>query len=404
MVFLPLANILHHKFRSALSALGVGIGVCMLITLLGLSRGSLEEVAERWEVVDADLIVYPAKLTSNITTISGGGLAEGDVRAVRQLTAGGQACVRRIVPIFLHRVRIGDSEHNVVGAAPEDLPALLGGRSIARPGRVFDPDNRFRRWLEGALAGGPDDDVLEITQAQLARHGGLEMVIDTRLARDAGLKLGSKVHAAGHRFDVVGVVPAGGLARAFMPLATAQLLGAGGMGRYTLLFVKLRQGADLRQAIAAIRATGRLSAMALGEYRAMLQQRFGIMYVYVDVVNAVTLVVAFLFILVTLYTTVIQRRREIAILRSMGATRGYILGEVAAESAILTACGTAAGVAMSFGAAAAIEAARPLLTVTITWGWILIAGAAAGAGAAAAAIYPAVAAVRTDVVAALTLE
>ena len=120
--------------------------------------------------------------------------------------------------------------------------------------------------------------------------------------------------------------------------------------------------------------------------------------------NVVTLVVAFLFILVTLYTAVIQRRREIAILRSMGATRRYILWEVAAESAILTACGTGVGVAMSFGAAAAIQAARPLLTVTITWGWILIAAAAAGAGAAVAAIYPAVAAVRTDVVAALTLE
>ncbi len=404
MTYLPLANILHHKLRSALSALGVGIGVCMLITLSGLSRGSLDEVADRWEAVDADLIVYPAQLSSNITTLNGGGLAEGDVQAVRQLAVGGQACVQRVVPVFLHRVRIGDSEHNVVGVAPEDLPALLGGRAILPPGRAFDPDDAFARWLRSELSGGPQDEVLVLSDEELARHGGLEMVVDTRLARDAGLKLGGKVLAAGKSFEVVGVVRAGALARAFMPLATAQLLGAGGTGRYTLLFVKLREGTEPGRAIAAVRAAGGLTAMALGEYRAMLQQRFGVMYVYVDAVNAVTLVVAFLFILLTLYTMVIERRREIAILRSMGATRRFIFGEVVAESMILTACGTAAGVAMSLAAAAGIEALRPLLTVRITPGWVAIAAAAATVGAALAAVYPAVNAMRTDVIEALTLE
>ena len=75
MVPLPIANIMHHKLPSALSALGVAIGVCMLITLSGLARGSLGEVADRWEGVDADIIVYPAQWSDNITTISGGGLS-----------------------------------------------------------------------------------------------------------------------------------------------------------------------------------------------------------------------------------------------------------------------------------------------------------------------------------------
>jgi len=89
MLPLPVANILHHKLGSALSALGVAIGVCMLVTLSGLSRGSLEEVAHRWTGVDADLIVYPARLGDNISTASGGGLTGRDVRLVAGLTAGG---------------------------------------------------------------------------------------------------------------------------------------------------------------------------------------------------------------------------------------------------------------------------------------------------------------------------
>ena len=55
---LPLANILHHKLRSLISAIGIGIAVCMLITLTGLSRGSLFEIAERME---AQMVVLPGQ-------------------------------------------------------------------------------------------------------------------------------------------------------------------------------------------------------------------------------------------------------------------------------------------------------------------------------------------------------
>jgi len=126
--------------------------------------------------------------------------------------------------------------------------------------------------------------------------------------------------------------------------------------------------------------------------------------VYVDAVNAVTLVVAFLFILVTLYTMVIQRTREIAILRSMGAARLYILREVLAESLILTFLGAAAGVGLSLAAAAIIQAALPLLTVTITWEWIATAAVVALVGGTAAAMYPGWCAIRVDVVEALNFE
>ena len=408
VVYLPLANLLHHKLRSALSALGVGIGVCMLITLSGLSRGSLEEVADRWEAVDADLIVYAARWGDNITTISGGGLGNADADLLRALTVAGKNCVERVVPIFLYRISVAGDEHNVVGVAPADLPSVLGGSAIAEPGRRFDPDNAFARWLEGRLTARPVEgeaqQTLEITADQLAEHGGLEIIVDTRLAKAAGKGLGQSLYTAGHHFTVVGVVPEGALARAFMPLATAQWLFAGRMGRHTLMFVKLRPGVRVGAAVEAIGATRHLAAVAVDEYRGMLEERFGIMYLYVDTVNVVTLIVAFLFILVTLYTMVIQRRREIAILRSMGASRRYVLREVVAESMILSACGTVAGVAMSFAAAAGIEALKPLLTVTITWDWLAIAAGAAGLGAAVAAVYPAFCAMRVDVVEALSLE
>ena len=405
MVPLPIANVLHHKLRSALGALGVAIGVCMLVTLSGLSRGSLDEVADRWEAVNADLIVYPAHWLDNITSIDGGGLGEADAAEVSRVTVGPDArpAVQRVIPVFLGRSSIGGQEHTVVGVVPSDLPSLLGRGKILSGGRCFDPDGTFATWLKAKLEA-PGEGVLDIPAEELARRGGLEMVIDTRLADKAKLKVGSEAYAAGHHFTVVGIVPAGALVRAFIPRATACHLFDGRPERYTLLFVKLREGVPPGAVLNRIRATKRLNAITTGEYRGMLESRFGIMYVYVDAVNAVTLVVAFLFILVTLYTMVIQRTREIAILRSMGAARLYILREVLAESLILTFLGAAAGVGLSFAAAGIIQAAEPLLTVAITWGWIVTAAVVALVGGTAAAVYPGWCAIRVDVVEALNFE
>ncbi|MDY7011740.1 MAG: ABC transporter permease [Planctomycetota bacterium] len=402
MVPLPLANILHHKVPSALSALGVAIGVCMLVTLSGLARGSLGEVADRWEAVDADLIVYPSNWSDNITTISGGGMSDKDAVRIKNLVIGNDVAVDYVVPVYLQRISIAGAEHNVVGVRPENLRHLLGEGRITE-GRIFDPDNTCANWLKEKFST-PSDKIIDISEADLSARGGLEMIIDSRLARASGLKVGDKVYSAARNFTIVGIVPAGAMVRAFIPLATAEHLFYGGTGRYTLLMVKLREDVSIGAATEAIRRQKHLKVIALGEYRAMLENRFGVLYIYVDTVNTITLFVAFLFILVTLLTMVIQRRREIAILRSMGATRRFILKEIVTESLMLTVVGAAAGIAISPAAGAAIETVRPLLTVQITARWMLIAAAAAVFGGVVAAIYPAWRAMNVDVAETLSLE
>jgi putative ABC transport system permease protein len=236
-------------------------------------------------------------------------------------------------------------------------------------------------------------------------HDGLELVIDSRLARAGGYRLGQTVETANHRWRIVGIAPAGVMARVFLPRATGQyLFGNGDITRSTLMFVKLTDATDVGPAARAIAATTGQDVVPLTRYRGMLMEKFGIMFTYVDAVNVIALVIAFLFIMVTLYTMVLQRTREIAILKSCGASDAFLLRQVLAESLLLTGAGLAAGVALSFLAAWAIQTLRPLLTVTITWRWVAIAAVAAAAGAVAAGAYPAWRATRVDVGEALTLE
>ena len=406
MAHLPLANLLHHKLRSVLSALGIALAVCMLLTLSGLARGSLYEIADRWDSVDADLIVYPRVWGDNVATLSGAGLSDREADDIRG--EHGQI-LERIVPVFLWRVQIARQYHVVVGVDSDGAHwrPLTAGRPLVA-GRWCDEGGTAAGWLEREMMaeGDENDAPLEagVLERGLAERGGLEMVIDERLAGASGLGLGDTVRTAGHDWTVVGITPKGVLARAFIPRRTAQLLfGAGSIRRSTLMFVKLREGVDRQTAARAV-ANLRREVLFVQQYRGMLEQRFGVMFRYVDMVNALALGIAFLFIMVTLYTMVLQRTREIAILKSCGASNAFIVRQVMTESLLLTGAGLALGVGLAFAAAWGIERLRPLITVTITGEWILIGAAAAVVGAAVSALYPAYRATRVNVSEALTLE
>jgi putative ABC transport system permease protein len=397
MTYLPLANLLHHKLRSILTAAGIGVGICMLLTLSGLTRGSLNEVADRWDAVDADLIVYPPHVGEKLTTLSPG---VSDGYADKILAEDGNI-VRGVVPVFLWPINLAGQDQLAVGVDPDQWQTLTGGRGISQ-GRLFDPNGQFTRWLTTKLLV-PSDEDSNVTPKMLAEHGGLELVIDSRLAAKGHYNIDDEVQASGVAWRIVGIVPQGGMSRVYMPRRAAQnLFGNGTITKSTLMFIKLKTGVNIDAAARQIRAIGQ-EVVPLHEYRQMLQQQWGTMYKYVDIVNAVALINAFLFIMVTLYTMVLQRTREIAILKSFGATGWYIIRGVLAESMIITAAGGIAGLGLSF-LAGWLTAALTLYTVTITWVWILIAVAAAVVGATLSAIYPAWRATRVDMVQSLTLE
>jgi putative ABC transport system permease protein len=407
MACLPLANILHHKLRSLLSALGIACGVCMLVTLSGLARGSLSEVADRWEAVDAELIVYPLGWGENVTTLSGIGISDRYADIIRRRWP---HRVDRVVPVFLWPLKIGGQDQLAAGVDAADFPVLTGGRALAA-GRLFDPEGRFSRWLETTLTAEADTpdapaEPLELdTRAAFAdpEHAGLELVIDSRLAEKARLSVGDTLEAANHTWRVVGIVPAGGMARVYLPRRAAQyLFGSGSIQKSTLLFVRLAEGVDADSAARAIRSVGQ-EVVQLRQYRAMLQEKFGIMFRFVDTVNVLALAIAFLFIMNTLYTMVLQRTREIAILKSCGASGAFLVRQTLAESLLLTAAGTAIGLGLSFLAGWAITR-YTLNTVQITPRWVLISVAAAACGAVLSALYPAWRAHRVDMVQALNME
>jgi putative ABC transport system permease protein len=122
------------------------------------------------------------------------------------------------------------------------------------------------------------------------------------------------------------------------------------------------------------------------------------------VVVGIALVIGFLVIFQSMYTAVMERTREIGILKSMGASRTYIVALVLRETGLISAVGIVLGIAASYALSAALEARFPTLDFVINLPWVWRAIAIAFVGALLGALYPAYKAASKDPIDALAYE
>ena len=123
-----------------------------------------------------------------------------------------------------------------------------------------------------------------------------------------------------------------------------------------------------------------------------------------DVVTSIAVIVGFLVIFETMYTSVLERTHEIGILKSLGASKPMIVGVVLRECSILALVGVLLGVASTYGARALLAVQFPAFSFELTAGWILRGAAIAFAGSVCGALYPSWAAARKDAIEALAYE
>jgi putative ABC transport system permease protein len=125
---------------------------------------------------------------------------------------------------------------------------------------------------------------------------------------------------------------------------------------------------------------------------------------FLDVVVGISVVIGFIVIFQAMYTAVMERTREIGILKSMGASKLYVVNVVLRETVLLALGGIVLGIVVSMMARAALAHRFPLLQVVVDGGWIVRATLIAVAGAIAGALYPAFKAAQKDPIDALAYE
>ncbi len=124
----------------------------------------------------------------------------------------------------------------------------------------------------------------------------------------------------------------------------------------------------------------------------------------IRIVIGVAVTIGFLVIFQSMYTAVAERTREIGILKSLGASKFYIVDAVLRETALLAVLGVVAGVIISLVTRRVILFEKPVQHLFWSSEWVLRATVIAIVGALAGAAYPAYKAARKDPIDALAYE
>jgi putative ABC transport system permease protein len=122
------------------------------------------------------------------------------------------------------------------------------------------------------------------------------------------------------------------------------------------------------------------------------------------VVIWIAVIVGFLVIFQSMYTAVLERTREIGILKSMGASKTAIVRVVLGETGILTVAGVALGMSGTGGVHLLLGRLFPTFPFVLPTIWLGKGALIAFAGSICGALYPAWMAARKDPIDALAYE
>ncbi len=332
----------------------------MILTLVGLSDGMLGQIAERSKGTGADVLVRPPG--SSIIGLTGT-MPEKVVDVVRS-----QPHVALATGTLVASTGLFDS---ITGIHLDEFNQISGGLKF--------------------LAGGPFT-------------GPNDILVDEVYAGSKKLHVGDNVDL-GTKWNISGIVEQGKLSRMFAPIDSLQNKYSS-TGKVSVVYVKLDDPQNLDTVVNELK-------MRLTDYRIFTLAEFTslisvdsvpIIKQFTAVVIGLGVVVGFLVVFLSMYMAVLERTREIGILKALGASPGYIMGILLREAVLMAIVGTVAGILMTYGARSMIHFFAPTWTATIVKSWWPRAALIALAASLFGAIYPGFKAARQDAIEALAYD
>ncbi len=362
-----IGNLLHRPLRSAISVLAIAIEVIMILSIVGIMLGQVNGSRTQTSGIGADLIVRPPN-QSFLTGVSGAPAPARIADILRKLPH-----VAVAAPV-IQQLSTESAVETIWGIDYESFNAL-------RP-FVF-------------VAGGPfahPDDV----------------IVDDVFARSGkGVRVGDQIRILDHSFRICGIVEHGKGGRKFLPIRTLGAL-LGTENNASLFFIKsdnLNNQQLIKQEILNVHGLSNYEVQTLADFLSLMTpEHLPAFNIALNVVISIAVIVGFIVIFQAMYTAVLERTREIGILKSLGASEFYIVNVVLRETTFLSLLGIVLGIALTFVLKLAMDADFPTLPFPVSAPWMLRAAAIAFSGALLGASYPAAKAAKKDPIDALAYE
>jgi putative ABC transport system permease protein len=356
-------NLVHRPLRSLISCLAIAIEVIMILSITAILMGKLNGFKTRQNGIGMDMIVRPNS-ASNLIGMSpaGASIKVADILAK----------IPHVVVAAPVNIQVNSSLDTIYGIDFQSFNGLLPFTFIS-----------------GSSFQGPYDAIIDDYTA-------------------TGKKVGDTIQILNHPFRICGIVEHGKGGRKFVPIDTMGAL-TGTEGKATMFYLRTenrpRYQEEIKQAILATPGMSTYTVVTAEEYLSTISpDRLPGFNIGLEVVIGIAVVIGFLVIFQSMYTAVMERTREIGILKSMGASRAYIVGIVLRETTVLATIGIVLGIIASFALSAALEARFPTLDFVIDLPYVWKAVLIALIGAILGALYPALKAASKDPIDALSYE
>jgi putative ABC transport system permease protein len=339
-----LRSFLFRKRRTFLTVLGIVIGSTLILTLVLLGSGMERALASQLQAFGSDLIyVMPGDAEDPLSGfLAGGGeLKDDDIRRIRE-TRGVELAMGMQIRNF--RVEYAGEEKivNASGSPWEET------RAIFEKSQGFQID-------KGAWPTRDEQDLVVLGK----------LVAYERFSRP--VQVGETLVISGRRFTVAGILkPIGNTdddARMYLSTDRFRAI-TGERGGSAMGLAKIESGLpasgvarDVEYALERRRGSGEFTVFTSDNALEIVGGILGVVQLVLGAFAAVALIVGGVGIMNTMFTSVLERTREVGIMKALGATDRSILYLFLGEAGMLGAIGGALGVAISYAFAAGIEAA-----------------------------------------------
>src|SRR6266404_7622620 len=290
-------NLTARPLRAVLSILAISIQVILVIMIVGLTNGVVNEWSKRVEGVGADILVQSPNASIFFAFSS----------AVMQESFGDQIAALPGVDEVAPTLSLMDQKNFIV---------------------IYGIDyKRFNALSKGFLfgSGGPF-------------QASDEAIADDVVAQSRHLKVGDTVTLLGHPFTICGIVAHGKGARFFIPLKTAQEI-SGADKRVSVFYVRSKGDTETTRAeILKLEPSNRVRSIA--EYMTLMNSsNLPELKPFIKAMVGIGIVISFLVVFLNMHTLVLERTREIGILKALGFSRSGIARLLLGETLALTIAG-----------------------------------------------------------------